>query len=410
MRRRRSLEKNFRLRRVVGLGVVFWVLAPAGAIASEGDKPSWSVLWKDGFRVESADGHFKLKFGGRIQADWSFSDPDEALETAFGPIRDGNEFRRARLFVSGTVYERVEFKAQYDFAGGEAAFKDVYIGILDTPAGNIRVGHFKEPFSLEELTSSKYIAFLERSLPNVFAPSRNVGLMFHDHVGERFSWAAGVFRESDDFGTTADGEGKANVTARITGLPIYGDNRLLHLGLSLSRKDLGRGTFRFRQRPEVRLSPRLVDTGSFEAESVQLVAGEVALVAQRFWAASEYTVARADARALGDPSFSGAYVQAGVFLTDDRRRYDTSQAVFDRQKPARNFGQGAGAWEVAARFSTLDLTDGAVEGGELESWSLALNWYLNPVTRLLLDYVSAQRTDLAEGRASFALVRFQVDF
>ncbi len=64
--------------------------------------------------------------------------------------------------------------AQYDFAGGDADFKDVYVGLKKLPGvGTLKVGHFKEAFGLEELTSSKYITFIERSLPTeAFAPSR----------------------------------------------------------------------------------------------------------------------------------------------------------------------------------------------------------------------------------------------
>jgi len=393
---------------VAALGIASLARADAGTAGE--DKPAWVVEWKDGFRVESSDKRFKLKFGGRIHADWSFADPDEATEAAFGPIRDGNEFRRARIYFSGVVYEKVEFKAEYDFAGGEAAFKDVYVGFLETPVGDIRVGHFKEPFSFEELTSSNDIVFVERSLPNVFAPSRNTGLMFHDHMGDRLTWAAGIFREADDFGTTQDAEGKSNWTARVTGLPLYGEKRLLHLGLSASRKDLGRDRFRFRQRPEAHLSPRLVDTGAFAADRVQLLDGEAVFVSGRFWAASEYTWARADASPLEDPTFSGAYQQVGVFLTGERRAYDTEHGVFGKQKPARDLGRGPGAWEIALRHSTLDLNDGALSGGKLESWTLALNGYLNPVTRLMINYVDSEREDLPDVGARFLSVRLRLVF
>lgn len=380
------------------LFVAVCTLAPSAAAAD------WNAKWSNGHQIESEDGDFKLKFGGRIQSDWTFADGD-----VFG-LEDGNEFRRARLFFSGTVYGNVEFKAQYDFAGGDADFKDVYLGIKKTPIGNLRFGHFKEPFSLEELTSSKYITFLERSLPIIFAPSRNTGIMVHDQRGNRFTWAVGVFRETEDTGI-GSGDGKRNLTARVTGLPLYEDEgrRLIHLGVSLSRKDFGDDLFRFRQRPEAHQTPRFVDTGSFAADSVDLIDLEVATVQGPFWAMAELLQAEADATPLGDPSFDGYHVQAGYFLTGEHRAYKTSAATFDRLKPNSNFGKdGTGAWEIAARVSNLNLNDAAISGGEIDNYTIAVNWYLNPVTRFMLNYVNADVEGV--GDADLILLRTQIDF
>ena len=112
---------------------------------------AWKVFWDNGFKFESADKKFKLKLGGRIMNDWAWGDAGDDLPE----FVSGNEFRRARLFVSGDVYKYVTFKVQYDFAGGDVDFKDVYMGLKGLPFGTLKVGHFKAPFSLEELTSSK---------------------------------------------------------------------------------------------------------------------------------------------------------------------------------------------------------------------------------------------------------------
>ena len=80
-------------------------------------------------------------------------------------ITSGALFRRARIQLSGTVYKYFDFKWEYDFAGGEPKFKDVYLGATSVPyLQRIQVGHFKEPFSLEELTSDNDTTFMERGL------------------------------------------------------------------------------------------------------------------------------------------------------------------------------------------------------------------------------------------------------
>jgi len=388
------------------------------------DEEPWKIEWSNGFKLESADKKFKLKFGGRMQADWTFvADQSAANQALYGPLADGNEFRRARLFFQGTIYGNVAFKAQYDFAGGDPEFKDVWVEFRKTPIGSIRIGHFKEPFSIEELTSSKYIAFLERSLNSMFAPGRNTGVMLHGNAArKRVHWAAGLFRESDDFGETSDASrGKLNLTARVSALPWYedGGRRLLHLGLSATQKDLGADTFRYRTRPEVHQSPRFVDTAGFSADQTRIWDLEAAVVLGRVWAAAEYTVAESDsvAFAADDPTFDGGYVQVGCFLTDDRRRYKTSSGTFDRMKPGKNFGEGGGigAWEVAVRYSAADLSDALPNdplAGELEDVSLGLNWYPNPATRVMLDYVMAgPDLEAADaGSADFVTLRVQLDF
>ncbi|HVS02903.1 MAG TPA: porin, partial [Thermoanaerobaculia bacterium] len=357
---RRSLRPSTRLALAVA------AVAVTAATPAAQAQDDWDVTWSNGFKVENKEKGFALKFGGRLMADYTFADADETL----GALEDGFELRRARLFFSGTVYERIEFKAQYDFAGGAAAAKDLYVGLLFDPA-TLRFGHYKEYFSLEELTSSKYITFLERSLPvEAFAPSRNSGVGVHGATGETLNWGVGAFYDADDFGESVS-EDDYNVTGRIGWRPIYQDDgdTLLHLGFGASLRERG-GSMRFRARPEAHLAPRFVDTGNFAGDGATVLGGEVAGVFGPFWFASEYMQAATDAPTVGDPTFGGYYVQAGWFLTGESRAFDAAEGAFARNKPAANFGKGGGAWEIALRYSHLDLTDAGVRGGEQDDFTV----------------------------------------
>jgi len=377
------------------------------------EEVGFTVEWKEGFRVESADGQFKLKFGGRLQNDWMWGSGDDELEDAVGEIVSGNEFRRARLFFSGTVFSNVEFKVQYDFTGGDVDFKDVYLGITNLPFGTLRIGHFKEPFSLEELTSSKYLTFLERSLPNIFSPSRNTGFAILGHSGnERLTWGAGVFTDADDYGEAKSHGDTYNFSARVTFLPWLEGSDLLHVGFGYHYQGIQEGGgIRYRQRPEVHLTHRFLDTRSFAANSANIFGVEGALVYGLLSLQGEVMTALVDAPDYGDPNLNGYYVYGSFFLTPgDHRRYKKSTGAFDRVRPSRPFmpGGGTGAWEVAVRYSHLELSDGLIEGGILNSVSVALNWYLNSVTRFMFNYVYADREDV--GSANFFQSRFQIDF
>jgi len=46
-----------------------------------------------------------------------------------------------------------------------------------------------------------------------------------------------------------------------------------------------------------------------------------------------------------------------------------------------------GAWQVAARYSWIDLNDGNVFGGQINSMTLGVNWFPNPNVKVMLNYL-----------------------
>jgi len=384
----------------------------------EGD--TLRAYWDEGLCFDSKDGAFRLKIGGRVQVDGAWFDQDSDLVTQLEAAgsdepnwQDGFEIRKARLRLDGLLYEIVEFRVQYDFA--DSNLKDAYVGLSALPFGSIRVGHFKEPFSLQRLTSSRHLTFMERGLTAAFEAARNTGVMLHNHImDDRLTYALGVFRDTDDFGS-GSGDGKYNITGRLTGLPLYENDgrRLVHLGLGYSYRNPDE-VVRLSMRPEANLIPDpLADTDSFAADDVNILGVETALVCGPVSLQGEYVTAMVHSDSASDPDFFGYYIEASYFLTGEHRRYNTSSGVFDRIKPNRNFmGKegGPGAWQIAARYSHIDLEDGAVNGGKLNTVTAALNWYLNPNTRVMLNYVFADADDRYNGEANILQMRFQVEF
>jgi len=372
---------------------------------------SLNVFWKDGVRFESADKRYKFKLGGRIHYDTAFFDPDAATKAgvestnattgAKTRIEDGSEIRRARIELSGEVGDNVDWNTSYDFGGGTANFRNIYVGLKEQLFGaSVRAGQFKEPYGLEQLTSSNHIMFMERSLMNAFVPAFNAGFMVFDScAAERVTWALGTFRTGTDAGEVSNGDGEYAGTARLTGLPLMdeaGDD-YVHLGLDYSLRSPTNDLQTFSSKPEANLAPTYVTTGTtMGAESVDLIGFEAAWVRGPVTVSGEYTMAAIDAPSgsSADPDFNGYYVQAGYFITGESRPYRKAQGCFDGIKPKENaFGKegGIGAWEVAARLSGIDLADqeDAVNGGELTDVTLGVNWYLNPNTRVMLNYIMA---------------------
>ncbi|HMB31843.1 MAG TPA: porin [Desulfohalobiaceae bacterium] len=381
--------------------------------------------WENGLHFDSQDESYKLQIGGRILNDWGYIDGDSDVEnTAYLDQNDdfgsGTEIRQGRIYLKGTLHNSLMFKAQYDFAGGDVDFKDTWIGFKDIPyAGHLKIGHFKEPFSLEELTSRKYITFMERSLPGQagrsFVPARNTGLMLYDTAwNKKMTWAVGGFRDTDGFGNGFGDNEIYNLTTRITGTPFYTDNgrKLVHLGLGYNHKWLeNNATLQFRARPESHLTDDFVDTFEIQADEADILGPELAVVYGPFSLQGEYMQAFVDTKHYDDLNFKGYYLQGSYFLTGEHRNYKRSSGAFGRVKPKNNFDleQGHwGAWETAFRYSSIDLDDESVDGGELEDFTAGLNWYLYPNLRIMFNYILADLEDI--GDTNIFQSRFQLDF
>jgi phosphate-selective porin OprO/OprP len=382
------------------------------------------VTWDKGLNLNSVDGNFKVKIGGRLHNDWTWGDQADDLEDAGLIFEDGVEFRRARLGISGTIYKNVMFKAEYDFAGStDVAFKDVFLALKGIPVlGTFKVGHFKEPFSLEELTSSNYITFMERGLPNVFAPGRNTGMQFSNNVKEledKLGWAFGVFKETGDSGDNIGGAAatKWAITARAYFVPMYENKgeQVVHLGLGLTRRATDGVGAMYSQRPENHLAPNLVSTGAIaDAESTLSIGAEAAAVYGPFSGQLEYIHTMVTSDAEDDPSFGGFYLYGSWFVTGETRNYKMHGGSFDRITPAANFDMegGLGAIELALRFSHLDLDDLATaDAGKMWTITAGVNWHLNPNTRVMLNVLHANLDrGTVDDSGNTVAVRFQWDF
>ncbi len=377
----------------------------------------------------------ELTIGGRYMWDATvWSGAEERVGGAWDDVDfvNGTETRRARVFLKGKAYEHLKFKVVYDFsASDEIGLKDAYLDFVGVPGvGNIRVGQSLEPLCFNELTSSKHISFIERASLNAFAPSRNTGVMVHDKaVDGKLNYQVGFFL---DTGVMAGkrGDDDYSVAARLAYL-VAGEEKsekAVHLGGAINYYVPENGV-RFRQRPEVHLSDRLVDTGTLtNAETVLRYGGEVAGVFGPFYFAGEYiatSIAKSDEDAperdrgdewlADDGSLSGFYAEAGYFLTGEHRVY--KGGLWDRTKPGSNFLEdgGLGAWEVVARYSSLDLNDDSAEiyGGKMDDVTIGLNWYLHSNARLMFNYVMSSVKDHDDeemGVVNAFTMRTQIDF
>ncbi len=396
-------------------------IAKLKSAPDSGIKGGVKITMKPSPKIESTDGKYSFQPFGRIHADYAVFDDDK------NDHPDGATFRRMRLGFKGKFDNDVHYKAELDFgnkgANDSASFKDVYLAYTGLEHANIKVGNFKPAYGLEELTSSNYITFIERSLPTgSFATSEIIGLQAYDG-GDNYSWAVGVHNDKSTVKSTDD-EAKS-VVARATFAPIASSGKTLHFGVSQAYRvpDSASDSVAFDTQAENSIQ-RLesAETGTISGvDSIHLTGLEAAGVYGPFSLQGEYFRNSIDRETADDITIGGWYTQASYFITGESRPYKAKSGTFGRVKPKNNFSLkdgGWGAWELAARYSNIDLNDGVIAGGEVDDITLGVNWYLTPNARLMANYIMVDTDSVAPSGSNVSadddpnmfLVRAAIDF
>jgi phosphate-selective porin OprO/OprP len=370
------------------------------------------------------------------------------LATAPQRLDDGVNVRRARIGVLGKFMGDWNYGLVYDFGGSSDGFASTagvggtavgflpggaLAGVEDAhlsytgfkPFGGklaIEGGIMDLPYTLDEATSSNDILFMERASSQVIATNIAAG-DFRSTFGSRWYndtfWAGayvtgpttGAIHSASSVNPSGTTE-QYGVVARAAGQIVSGKDYSLHLGgdaefLIQPPHNLiaGSQTLTLSDRPELRIDPTtLISTGALaNASSAQVYSVEAAgtygplfFQGEYFW----FNVERNAATGLppiGAPNltFNGGYAQASFVLTGETHTYNSGNAAYNGIAPANPFslsGGGWGAWEIAGRYSTIDLNDRlgtatGVAGGRQNVYTLALNWYANRNVRLMFDYL-----------------------
>lgn len=365
-----------------------------------------------------------VKLTGFFQADAAWFRQDPPSVGQLGDIQDDRGFRRTRLGAVGKVAENVSYMLEMDFAFiGRPSFMDVWLDVAKVPVlGNVRVGQFRQPFGLDELTSVKELTFLERPLTQPMGPFRQTGIGFHDNSDdENITWAASAFASNADPWGDSAGDRGYGLASRITAV-VAEDKAadfLVHTGFGYSYLNTPNSNFQYRHTPEyggpTSTVPFFTDTGVFLAENANLLNAELASTWGPWHAQSELRYNIMNLSTGGVATFPSFYAQTGYILTGEHRPYNKTGAVLGRVKPRCPVGikgGGMGAWEVACRYSYVDLNDAGVLGGRLNDITGGLNWYLNDFTKFQFNYIRANldRAPAGDSHTDIFAVRAQLDF
>ena len=356
----------------------------------------------------------------------------------FGPVAasdgvaDGYDdtLRLVRLYVFAN-FDALSGTFAYNFDNRSFPFAYAFLSLDLSDTTTVKVGQQDQPFSLQDLSGSRFLPFAEAGQSASLIPGDNLGAALYRY-GDRSSQAIGIYGGDVNTGATDEGLG---LSARMTWAPIYAEeeitrggdattsgvgtqrvDQLLHLGLGL--------TARWNERQDF----------SFAGGAGSSLVGSALASTQTFTRADTYGVNLEAARAWGSLSVQGewtgvyldglntdgsrasglahgGYAYATYFLTGERRSYSATSGTFGRVVPKNAIDEGGfGAVEVGARIDYLDLTDLGPDAGAQVGASFVVNDYLTKRLRATADYSYTRVVDgPADGTDVHALT-FRLQF
>jgi phosphate-selective porin OprO/OprP len=363
--------------------------------------------WKGAPLYEDKEAGWSFKIRGRLQYDVGYvNNPNDAIVTR--NLGFNARARRIRLGAEGAIPGGFGYKCEADFANASVGFGDCIVSYA--PAGrpySIAIGNQETNNGLEQISSSRWSSFVERSAFNdAFINTRRLGLNlgYVNKAGD-LRVNGGLFT-AHSIDSTLDNDGWIGAT-RVVYSPLSGGNQL-HFGLNYQHREFqsNNGAIastsagqpstnqlaRYRARPFSQLTDqRFVDTQNFAAKGDDIIGVEAAGIFKSLHIAAEgqYLKTRAynsgdtvtfnpasddpaDSLDLfgspnqyvanGNPSFWGGYIEAGYFLTGETRGYKAG--AWDRTKVLSPFSKGGwGAIQLNGRVDYLDLSSKKLRNG-----------------------------------------------
>jgi len=348
---------------------------------------------------------FSMRIGTLLQADYRYFNYDSDED----PDKNKFDIRRARLILEGHLLDRFSYKFQYEFQGaGSRRLMDAYLDTRILPYLSVRVGQFKTPFGFEQYSRDRNIPFAERSMGFLLTPLRDVGFMAHGSFWDRrVNYGLGLFNGDGVDDSVGGDEDSPGIVGRFVLTPFKDLGNSFWDGLQFG------GSFSYAKvdRNNVNIEAKTTglttffDVGSAakfniirEAKSQTRYGVELAWNYGPLLVWGEYiNLKLSDVRTSSD--------QFNISVTDYYGALlwmvtGGSPCIKDGKiqsiRPRRNLWQGGwGALGLAFRYDSFDAGDNAYKDliskkdhysvREATAYTIALNWYLNPYVKVLID-------------------------
>lgn len=382
--------------------------------------------------LSSTDNSFRYWFDNRVYFDGAAYIGDNTYQGEANDIGNGFNIRRMRFAMKAILWGQWGGEIDFDFGNNAVDIKDAYIRYIGK-TWQIKAGHFREPFSLETMTTSRYITFMERAYATEQAPSRHLGIdykTFSDHMffeGGIFSSALvnDLMRDQNKAKGT---NGGFSVTARYAYAPIKKDRHVLHLGIAGSYRtpklqEIGDpiNSFRYGENAESEINrKKYVDTDWIEDSQSKVIWGlELAWAYNNFRIQGEYiaTIINRDDQVVPEgenkANIGGYYLYGSWLLNNANYYYNMGDAEFSQIDFTDN---QKGAFEVALRYSYMDANSYQdnedipwLQGGSGESYTVGINYYFNYNVKIMLNYAYMNHDRYADGKGKYKTFDIDID-
>ncbi len=390
--------------------------------------------YKGGFYIKSEEeGGIEMRLGGSFQSDYRYYEEEQRADNRF-------DIRRARLIFNGQLTRWFRFGMEYEFQGNETSnLVDAY-GEAVYGSSGLRFGQFQEPFSLEALEKNNAILFAERSMGYYLSPSRDVGAMLYSSLfQDTLHLFAGVFNGDGDDGSARGNEhDEPELAGRVVVSPFkFIDSIGSGQGADLSKIDLG-----WIESLQVGLSGTIVKADNLNIDMrvkssgmagtsrniyelthntkfgvIQDVDQRVRTGVEAAWSygpvaiqAEKISFAYNDLKPAGstpvsDADFSSWYVSGAWAITGEYLLL--SQGVLKPIFPNRFFNPSENTWGAFVLAARVEHFEGdedwinpvsKVSVHEADGYSVALNWILFPMCRIIADYSHTDFSDSIKAR------------
>ena len=284
--------------------------------------------------------------------------------------QDATDLGRLRLGVEGKLLKHFQYEVERDFRSTHP-WKDVFLDLNRIDDAQIKLGKFKIPFGLDELTGSRNQDFVDRTLTaRDLAPGRDLGLMLHGRIfKEELSYQAGAFLHDGENSEAKTGvRGAPAYAARLTATPL----KNIHIGGAIMTAGVPEGlnglkekgvTKVYVQGPRLRFGTEFQwETGPFSIQSEWVHVSE---------ARDDQSIRETDLPAR---------ISRGWYLAGAWRINKPLQLVGRYEQVRFGSADPQGIPFSSPRAPTLPTQTDNI-------WTGGVNWFLNPLARVQFNGV-----------------------
>jgi phosphate-selective porin OprO/OprP len=415
---------------------------------------------ESGFGLTSNNGDNTINLTGRVHFDSRINSTDlnSITDRDSASLGDNFELRRARIGLNGKMFKDINYEIVANAVGSSTNVVDTaWMNYGFNKDAQVRIGRFKQPFSLEELTSSNNIDFMERSYVNQMIPGKQLGAMLHGEPQKGFTYGGSIYQDGFNPVTMQSNAGGGMAAGRMTANFAELNNmpgKVLHVGFAAtggtyqvvpttsgntatSASTTTRATimaFRSENRGlanayRAQIGGDLIGTASYgtsgdnAADVTKKMSGlELALAEGPLKFQSEYALTILDATMTSCTLSSGActvplakkvdakaktvYAELMYNITGESWADAYRAGAFSGVRPKSNFvyGSGGGAWQIGLRYSSYDASDTGFSGNNsrvqnssrANTITLAANWILNPNARIMFNVAQTKFADAVQ--------------